>query len=102
MVFGGYVVIEVNRSDRTLGLACAAVDALIWIDEHLDAGESASALGGRHRPKLIERNRPDDAVAGTDVDARGIARADALLGDHVCHERFPRAAYVQAATYGKY
>ena len=65
--------------------AGAAVDALVRIDEHLDPGESLAAFAGRNGAELFEGDRSDDAVAGADIDAAGVARADALLGDHVCH-----------------
>jgi hypothetical protein len=81
----GEVVIEINRSDGALSHARAAVDAFIGIDEHLDPGELARSLVEGHLAKLIERDGPDDAIARADVDAGGIAGADAFLGDHVCH-----------------
>jgi hypothetical protein len=79
------VVIEIDRSDGALGHARAAVDAFIGIDEHLDPGELARSLVEGNLAKLIERNGADDAVARADVDAGGIAGADAFLGDHMCH-----------------
>lgn len=82
----GHVVVEIDRGHRALGLTRTAVDAFVRIDEHLYAREASSALGGRNLAELIERNRSDDAVAWTDVDACGVARADALLSDDVCHD----------------
>jgi hypothetical protein len=81
----GDVVIEINRSRGALGHARTAVDALIGIDEHLDAWEPGRSLVDGDLAKLIERNGPDDAIAWADVDAGGIAGADAFLGDHMCH-----------------
>jgi hypothetical protein len=77
-VFVRDVDIEIDRRDGTLGDARAAVDALVRIDEHLDAREASAA-------KLLARDRPEDAVARADIDARGIAGTGALAGDHVCH-----------------
>src|SRR5215475_4009684 len=84
-MLGRDLVVEVDRGDRTCGLARAAVDALVGVDEHLDAGEAVAALGGRDAAELVEWYRAHDAVAWADVDAGGIAGADALLGDHVRH-----------------
>ncbi len=80
-----HVVIEIDRSDRTLRLARATVDALVRIDIHLDLGEPFASLGWRDGAQLIEWYWPDDAVAGAHVDTACIAGADALLSDHVCH-----------------
>ena len=84
-MFCGHIVVEIDRRHRAFGDARSAVDAFVWIDEHLDPGEAAAALAVWNRAQLIERNRSDDAVAWTDVDACGVACADALLSDHVCH-----------------
>src|SRR5215510_14499327 len=72
-VLGGHVVIEVDRGDRAFCDAGAAVDALVRIDVELDAGRLV-------RAQLVDRQRADDAVARTDVDARRVTRPDALLG----------------------
>src|SRR5437868_7901587 len=72
VMLGGDGVVEVDCGRRAFDFAGAAVDAFIWVDEHLDAVELATALGGRDLPELIERNGAEDAVAGADVDARGI------------------------------
>ncbi len=84
-VFGGHVVVEIDRCHGTLGDARAAVDALIGIDEHLDAGEAGAAFAFRNRSQLVERDGANDAVAGADVDACGVTGSDALLGDDVGH-----------------
>jgi hypothetical protein len=84
-MFCGDVVVEVDRRNRALGDARATVDALVRIDEHLDAGESRAALAERDGTELVQWHRADDAVAGTDVDARGVTRADTFLGDDVGH-----------------
>lgn len=55
MVLARHVVIEVDRGNRALGGARPAVDALVGVDEHLDAGEVLAALGGGHRAELVER-----------------------------------------------
>jgi len=84
-MLGGHVVVEMDRGDGTFGDARAAIDALIGIDEHLDAGEAAAAFALWNLSQLVERDRANDAVAGADVDARGVTRSNALLGDDVGH-----------------
>jgi hypothetical protein len=86
-VLGRNVIVEIDSGHRALRFARATVDAFVGIYEHLDPWKAAAAFGRGHRPQLIERNRADDAVARTHVDARGVACADALLSDHVCHGR---------------
>jgi hypothetical protein len=95
-VFRGNIIVAIDRGDWAFRYARAAVDAFVRIDEHLNARELLSTLSDWSRAKLIERNRSNDAVAWTNVDARGVARADALLSDHVWHvgpESIGRAAY---------
>ena len=84
-VLRGYLVVEVDRRDGAFGFACTAVDAFVGIDEHLDPREPAAAFGRRDLPQLIERHGSKDALARANVDARGVARTNALLGDHVGH-----------------
>jgi hypothetical protein len=62
----GQRVLGEDRLDRALGLAGAAVDALLGVDDEDAAG-------------LV------DAVHGADVDAGAILDVDARLGDHVRH-----------------
>ena len=62
----GHRVLGEDRLDRALGLAGAAVDALLGIDHE-------------HAVGLV------DAVDGADVDAGLVLHIDAGLGDDVCH-----------------
>lgn len=84
-MFGGHVIIEIDRCDRAFGDARAAVDAFIGIDEHLDPGEACAALGLGNLSKFVERDRANDAVTRTDVDACAVAGTNALLGNDVGH-----------------
>lgn len=84
-MFGGHVIVEIDRGHGTFGNARAAIDALIGIDEHLDPGEARAAFALRDLPQLFKRDRTDDAVAGAYVDARGVTGCDALLRDDVGH-----------------
>ena len=59
-------VLREDRLDGALGLACAAVDALLRVDH-----EDPSGLM--------------DAVDRADIDAGAILDVDARLGDHVRH-----------------
>ena len=74
-----------DRVGGTFREARAAVDALVGIDEHLDARQPLATLRRRDGAELVERDRAEDAVARADVDARAVACTDALLGDHVGH-----------------
>ena len=62
----GHRVLGEDRLDRALGLAGAAVDALLGVDD-------------QHPVGLV------DAVDGADVDAGLVLHVDAGLGDDVCH-----------------
>src|SRR5262249_32648164 len=44
-VLGRNVIIEIDRGDRALRFARAAVDAFVGIHEHLDPGKAAAAFG---------------------------------------------------------
>ena len=66
-------VLGEDRLDRTLRFACAAVDALLGVDDQ----------------DPLERV---DAVHRTDVDAREVFDVDAGLGDDVGHERVSLAS----------
>lgn len=85
-MLGGYVIIEIDRRLGALGNASTAVDALIGVDKELQTGEYGLSIVGRDRADVIDRNRAEDAVAGADIDAAGIAGTGALLGDHVGHD----------------
>jgi len=81
------VIIEVDRRDRALGDAGAAIDAFVRVDEHLDAGEGSAALGCGNLTQFVQWHRPDDAVARTNIDAGGVAGSNALPRNDVCHGR---------------
>ncbi|HEY6034347.1 MAG TPA: hypothetical protein VIV58_08810, partial [Kofleriaceae bacterium] len=60
----------VDRSNGALGDARTAVDAVVRVDEHLDTWELFATFGSGHLTELVQRHRPEDAVTGTNVDAR--------------------------------
>lgn len=84
-MFGGHVIVEIDRGYGTLGNARAAIDALIGIDEHLDPGKARTAFALGDLPQLFERDRANDAVAWAHVDARGVTGSNALRSDDVGH-----------------
>lgn len=84
-MFCGHIVVEIDRRNGTLGDACPAIGTFIGIDEHLDPGEARASFVFGHLAKFVEGNRTDDAIARTNIDARGVTGADAFLGDDVCH-----------------
>jgi hypothetical protein len=89
--------VEIDRVDRAFGNACSAIDALVGIDEHLNARKPCPSLGLGNRAQLLEWNRADDAVARTNIDALGVTGSDALFRDDVTHA-LGRAAGVPRLT----
>jgi hypothetical protein len=68
-VVGGNLIFGEDRLERAFGDACAAVDARVGVDV-------------KPRP-FVSRFARDDAFHRTNIDATGIAQAQA--GDNVCH-----------------
>jgi hypothetical protein len=86
-VFGGHVIIEIDRGDRALGDARATVDAFIGVDEHLDPWEASAALTLGNLSQFVEGDGTHDAIARANVHACGVTRANALLSNDVGHAK---------------
>ena len=84
-MFGGHIIVEIDRRDRTFGDARTAVDALVRVDEHLDPGEACATFGSGNLSEFIERDGTNDAVTRAHVDACAVTGSDALLSNDVGH-----------------
>ena len=82
---GWEIVLVDDGFDWTFRDAVCAADALLRVDEHSQGAQLA--FPRVERTNRVERKRTVDAIDRTDLDARGIACADAQLGDDVCHAR---------------
>jgi hypothetical protein len=78
---GGHVVLLEDRVHGALAHACPAADALDRVDVHLKLSATATAgdrdRRGGDRTKLVESQRPLDAIDRANVDTRGVADSGA-------------------------
>src|SRR5687767_15764976 len=62
--------------------ACTAVDAFVWVDEHLNSGVARPALLYRGCPNGFNRHRPVNAIDRAHIDAGRVANPFTWRGDY--------------------